>query len=83
MNNLYYGEQQLPGLDELDYMSGSAAPLQCKADDDVSTAFVFDNAALQRALKHIYEKDFHPMTEIEENLSMRHSVSSTKHQMKA
>lgn len=68
MNNLYYGEQQLPGLDEPDYMSGSAAPLQCKADDDVSTAFVFDNAALQRALKHIYEKDFHPMTEIEENL---------------
>lgn len=38
------------------------------ADDDVSTAFVFDNRALQRALKHIYEKDFHPMTEIEENL---------------
>ncbi len=68
MNNLYYGEQQLPGLDEPVYMSGSAAPLQCKADDDVNTAFVFDNAALQRALKHIYEKDFHPMTEIEENL---------------
>lgn len=40
-----------------------------KADDnDVSTAFVFDDKALQRALKHIYEKDFHPMTEIEENL---------------
>ena len=31
-----------------------------KADDkDVSTAFVFDDKALQRALKHIYEKDFH------------------------
>lgn len=40
-----------------------------KADDNnVSTAFVFDDKALQRALKHIYEKDFHPMTEIEENL---------------
>lgn len=38
------------------------------ADDDVSTAFVFDDKALQRALKHIYEKDFHPMTDIEENL---------------
>lgn len=38
------------------------------ADDDVSTAFVFDNAALQRALKRVYEKNFHPMTDIEENL---------------
>ncbi len=62
--NHNYGEQQLPGLDELDYMSGSAVLLQCKADDDVNTAFVFDD----KALKHIYEKNFHPMTEIEENL---------------
>lgn len=38
------------------------------ADDDVSTAFVFDDRALQRSLKRIYEEDFHPMTEIEENL---------------
>lgn len=37
-------------------------------DDDVSTAFVFDDKALKRALKRIYEKNFHPMTEIEENL---------------
>lgn len=50
-------------------MSGTATPLQCKADDDdVSTAFVFDDKALQRALKHIYEKDFHPMTDVEESL---------------
>lgn len=51
-------------------MSGTATPLQCKADDDDApgTAFVFDGKTLQRALKHIYEKDFHPMTDIEENL---------------
>lgn len=48
-------------------MSSTAMPLQCKADD-VSTSFVFDNSVLQRALKHIYEEDFHPMTDIEENL---------------
>ncbi len=69
MNSLYYEDQQLPDPDETDYMSGTAMPLQCKvSDNDVSTAFVFDDKALQRALKHIYEKDFHPMTEIEENL---------------
>lgn len=68
MNALYYESQQLPDLNDIDYMSGTAAPLQCKADDEVSTPFVFDNKALQRALKHIYEGDFHPMTEIEENL---------------
>lgn len=38
------------------------------ADDGASSAFVFDNSVLERALKHIYEKDFHPMTDIEENL---------------
>lgn len=38
------------------------------SDDDVSTAFVFDDDALRRALKRIYEKDFHPMTDIESNL---------------
>lgn len=37
-------------------------------DEDVASAFIFDNKALQRALKHIYEKDFQPMTEIEESL---------------
>ena len=30
-------------------------------DEDVASAFIFDNKALQRALKHIYEKDFQPM----------------------
>lgn len=68
MNGLYYKDQRLPAQDEVDYMSGAATPLQCKTDDGVSTAFVFDNKALQRALKRIYEQDFHPMTEIEENL---------------
>lgn len=69
VNNLYYEDQRLPDPDEIDYMSGTATPLQCKADDNDSTsALVFDDKALQRALKHIYEKDFHPMTEIEENL---------------
>ena len=70
INNLYYEGQQLPDLDEVDYMSGYANPLQCKAGDTdtVGSTFVFDSKALQRALKHIYEKDFHPMSEIEENL---------------
>ncbi|MDY3790578.1 phage minor head protein [Bacteroides fluxus] len=68
MNTLYYEDQQLPDLDDIGYMSGTAAPLQCKADDDVSTAFVFDDDVLHRALKHIYEKDFHPLTDIEESL---------------
>lgn len=36
--------------------------------DDVSAEFSFDRKVLKRALKHIYEKDFHPMTEIEESL---------------
>lgn len=69
MNSLYYEGQQLPGLDDIDYMSGTYTLLQCKTDDDdVSSSFVFDDKALQRSLKRIYEKDFHPMTEIEENL---------------
>lgn len=38
------------------------------ADDGASSAFVFDHHALERALKHIYERDFRPTTEIEENL---------------
>lgn len=38
------------------------------ADDGASSAFMFDHHALERALKHIYERDFRPMTEIEENL---------------
>lgn len=36
--------------------------------ESASSAFVFDDKALQRSLKRIYEKDFHPMSEIEENL---------------
>ena len=70
MNSLYYEDRQLPDLDDIDYMSGSAAPLQCKADDTESagSSFAFDDNILERALKHIYEKDFHPMSEIEESL---------------
>ena len=82
MNGLYYKDQRLPAQDEVDYMSGAATPLQCKTDDGVSTAFVFDNKALQRALKRIYEQDFHPMTEIEENLfnlSLIHISEPTRH----
>lgn len=70
LNNLYYEQQQLPDPEEIDYMAGVATPLQCKADaeDEVSTTFTFDNKALQRALKHIYEAEFDPTNEIEENL---------------
>lgn len=39
-----------------------------KADKDVQSSFTFDDTALKKALKRIYEKDFNPMTEIEENL---------------
>ena len=69
MNNLYYEDGQLPEPDEIGHIAGTAVPLQCKADGkEAGTAFDFDGKALQRALKHIYDKDFHPMTEIEENL---------------
>lgn len=37
-------------------------------DADVSSGFSFDDEVLKKALKNIYSKDFHPMTEIEENL---------------
>lgn len=35
---------------------------------EVASVFDFDSEAVKRALKRIYEKDFHPMTDIEENL---------------
>ncbi|MDR1809868.1 MAG: hypothetical protein LBR34_05635 [Prevotella sp.] len=38
------------------------------AAPDVSTGFMFDDAILLAALKRIYSEDFHPMTELEENL---------------
>lgn len=34
----------------------------------VESSFTFDEKALKKALKRIYEKDFNPMTEIEDNL---------------
>ena len=36
--------------------------------EEVSTGFAFDDDVLKAALKRIYEKDFHPMTGIEEHL---------------
>lgn len=68
MNSLYYEGQQLPDLDDIDYMSGAAAPLHCKADGGTDSTFSFNDKALKRALKHIYDTEFNPMTEIEENL---------------
>jgi len=35
---------------------------------EVSTGFSFDDEVLKKALKRIYNEDFNPMTEIEENL---------------
>ena len=34
----------------------------------VESEFAFDDEILKKALKNIYSKNFHPMTEIEENL---------------
>jgi len=34
----------------------------------VESGFNFDDEVLKKALKNIYDKDFHPMTDIEENL---------------
>ena len=56
--------QQLPSLDDLDYMGDTAAPFTAKSDNP----FVFDDKALQKALKHIYDKEFSAKDYIEENL---------------
>ncbi len=37
-------------------------------DQPVASSFAFDDEALKKALKRIYEKDVNPMTDIEENL---------------
>ena len=37
-------------------------------DKQVETLFSFDEEVPKKALKNIYSKDFHPMTDIEENL---------------
>lgn len=37
-------------------------------DKEVASFFSFDEEVLKKALKNIYSKDFHPMTDIEENL---------------
>lgn len=42
--------------------------LYVNAADDVESSFVFDDNVLKSALKRIYERDFNPMTDIEENL---------------
>lgn len=63
MNKLYY-----EGESEVTSIVNRTSSDRTSDDDNVSTAFVFDDRALQRSLKRIYEKNFHPMTEIEENL---------------
>lgn len=63
MNELYY-----EGESEVTSIVNRTSSDRTSDDDNVSTAFVFDDRALQRSLKRIYEKNFHPMTEIEENL---------------
>lgn len=63
MNSLYY-----EGESEVTSIVNRTSPDRISDDDNVSTAFVFDDRALHRSLKRIYEKNFHPMTEIEENL---------------
>lgn len=80
MNELYYGTPELPDLDDIDYMLGDGIPLQAKLlsfrgaerrripDTSTSSAFTFDNEALAEALKRIYSREFHPMTDIEEHL---------------
>ena len=41
---------------------------QDAAKDDISSGFSFDDEIIKQALKNIYSKNFHPMTDIEENL---------------
>ena len=41
-------------------------------DKQVETLFSFDEEVLKKALKNIYSKDFHPMTDIEENHEQSH-----------
>ena len=38
------------------------------AVDSASSGFSFDDEVMRQALKNIYSKSFHPMTDIEENL---------------
>lgn len=64
MNDLYYNDYET----EQTPIVNRKLSNRTSDDDDPSLAFIFDDRALQRALKHIYEQDFHPMTEIEENL---------------
>lgn len=66
MNELYYGKDELPDLDDIDYMIGDGIPLQAKAS--VSSAVAFDENALVVALKRIYSQKFHPMDDIEDHL---------------
>ena len=47
-------------------------------DKQVETLFSFDEEVLKKALKNIYSKDFHPLTEIEGNLMIRIMTSTGK-----
>ena len=66
MNELYYGSQELPDLDDIDYMIGDGIPLQAKVS--TSSAIAFDENAIVETLKRIYSQKFHPMEDIENHL---------------
>lgn len=55
-------------MDELYHEERQIVNRKSSSSESPATAFVFDDRALQRSLKRIYEKRFNPMTEIEENL---------------
>lgn len=58
MDELYYGDRQLPDLDELDYMGDPVTPLRCKAEsEETGSTFVFDGSTLSEALTRIYYGD--------------------------
>lgn len=57
MNNLYGlpDIQQLPDLDEIDYMAGSAIPLQAKAEGGVEQDLLIDEDLLRQVMQAIYD----------------------------
>ena len=67
MNELYYGQQELPDLDDIDYMAGDGIVLTAR-NEETSAGFTFDRGMLKDILKRIYSREFHPLTEIEERL---------------
>lgn len=57
MNGLYGipDSQQLPDLDEIDYMAGTAIPLQAKAEGGVEQDLLIDEDLLRQVMKAIYD----------------------------